>query len=87
MDIEDFKNIRELYKEENFTTKFHNSFTNVKNIDGIIEYKKPTFEDFPLFGRLSIYSPEDWRNFLNYAILYKDSNFFKNEKKITEEVA
>jgi len=87
MDIEDFKNIRELYKEENFTTKFHNSFTNVKNIDGITEYNKPFFEDFPLFGRLSIYNHEDWRNFLNYALLYKDSIFFQNEKKTDEEVA
>lgn len=87
MVFEDFKNIRELYKEENFTADFHRSFTTVKGIDGIPEYNKPEFADFPLFDRISFNDALDWRNFFDYMLLYKDSQFFRVEKKITEEVA
>lgn len=87
MVFEDFKNIRELYKEENFTADFHRSFTTVKGIDGIPEYNMPEFAGFPLFGRISFNDAQDWRNFFDYMLLYKDSQFFRVEKKIAEEVA
>ena len=87
MSIEDFKNIRELYKEENYTTDFKRSFTTVIGIDGVPEYKRPTFEGFPLFGKISFSDENDWKNFLDYVLLYKDSQFFQVEKKIAEEVA
>lgn len=87
MDIEDFKNIRELYKEENYTTDFHRSFTSVKGIDGVPDYPRPMFEQFPLFSALRISTAQDWRNFFDYMLLYKNSSMFQLEKKIVEEVA
>jgi len=87
MDIEDFKNIRELYKEENYTTDFHRSFTSVKGVDGVPDYPKPMFVQFPLFSALRISSAQDWRNFFDYMLLYKNSSMFQVEKKIVEEVA
>jgi hypothetical protein len=87
MDIEDFKNIRELYKEENYTTNFHRSFTSVKGIDGVPDYPRPMFEQFPLFSALRISTAQDWRNFFDYMLLYKNSSMFQMEKKIVEEVA
>ena len=87
MDIEDFKNIRELYKEENYTTDFHRSFTSVKGVDGVPDYPSPMFAQFPLFSALRINTAQDWRNFFDYMLLYKNSSMFQMEKKIVEEVA
>jgi hypothetical protein len=87
MDIEDFKNIRELYKEENYTTDFHRSFTSVKGVEGVPDYPRPMFAQFPLFSALRINTAQDWRNFFDYMLLYKNSSMFQVEKKIVEEVA
>ena len=87
MDIEDFKNIRELYKEENYTTDFHRSFTYIKGIDGIPDYPEPMFIQFPLFSALNLRTAQDWKNFFDYMLLYKNSSMFQMEKKIVEETA
>ena len=87
MDIEDFKNIRELYKEENYTTDFHRSFTYINGIDGIPDYPEPTFIQFPLFSALNLRTAQDWKNFFDYMLLYKNSSMFQMEKKIVEETA
>lgn len=87
MEFEDFKNIRELYKEEIYTTDFHRSFTTVGGIDGIPDYPKPMFIQFPLFSALRFGCAQDWKNFFDYMLLYKSSSMFQIEKKIAEEVA
>lgn len=87
MDIEDFKNIRELYKEENYTTDFHRSFTYIKGIDGIPDYPSPMFIQFPLFSALNLRTAQDWKNFFDYMLLYKNSSMFQMGKKIVEETA
>ena len=87
MDIEDFKTIRELYKKENYTTDFHRSFTYIKGVDGAPDYPSPTFIQFPLFSALRLRTAQDWKNFFDYMLLYKNSSMFQVEKKIVEETA
>lgn len=86
-EIEDFKNMRELYKEENFVDQFKVSLSKIEGIEGIPDYKKIDFADFPLYKWARIGDVESWKAFLDYALVYKDSVFFRVEKKLNEEVA
>lgn len=87
MEVEDFKTLRELYKEETYAVNGYSSLRNLVGIDNIPDFKTSLFEDFPLFDKIAFDGPESWKNFLDYMLLYKDSQFFQVEKKIAKESA